>query len=290
MSERKINIMGKDFIYDDAKAFEEDGHVYCKTCKERVDNEPIKGFNDMILIFPRKCACDRKEEEIEKEKSRIKRINEMITKCYPTDLYKNARLDDFKDNPELHKVGKMYVDLFLENKADKIGLLFYGNVGSGKTHLAAAIANEIMEKYEIQCRMKNFSQIINDLSQGFEVDKNEYISKFTNTQLLILDDLGIQRNTEYATEQLFNVIDMRIQNGNPTIITTNIPLNLFLKSDELACKRIYSRVLDMCVPISVSGEDRRMSKAKEKKRLFEERLKAWEKEFRKNRQEVMELD
>ncbi|MGZ7140659.1 ATP-binding protein, partial [Streptococcus pyogenes] len=86
-----------------------------------------------------------------------------------------------------------YIKKFDEVRKKNVGLLFFGEVGSGKSYLAAAIANAVMEKYEITCKMRNFSQIINDLqSGGFDLDKNRYIDSLVRTPLLILDDLGIE--------------------------------------------------------------------------------------------------
>lgn len=103
------------------------------------------------------------------------------------------------------------------------------------------------------------------------------------TPLLVLDNLGIQIYTKYAIEKVFNVIDTRIQNGNPTIITTNLPLNHLQNYRELSHNRIYSRILDMCVPVMVKGDDRRMINARVKKQIFLARLREWEAEFQANR-------
>ena len=84
---------------------------------------------------------------------------------------------------------------------DNIGLLFYGSVGSGKSYLASAIANYLIEEYQMRVLIKNFTQIINDIHiGGFQLDKNEYIGRLANAPLLILDDLGIERDTPFAKE------------------------------------------------------------------------------------------
>ena len=114
-----------------------------------------------------------------------------------------------------------------------------------------------MEEYEITCKMRNFSQIINDLqSGGFDLDKNRYIDSLVRTPLLILDDLGIERNTPYALEQVYNIINGRSLQGLPTIITTNLSLeDIKNHTESIELKRIYSRVLEMCIPVLVSGAD-----------------------------------
>ena len=92
-------------------------------------------------------------------------------------------------------------------RTDNIGCLFWGGVGTGKSYLAGCIANALMEK-EIPVRMTNFALILNDLAASFE-GRNEYISRLCRYPLLILDDFGMERGTEYGLEQVFNVIDSR---------------------------------------------------------------------------------
>lgn len=107
--------------------------------------------------------------------------------------------------------------------------------------------------------MKNFSQILNDLQAGgFKLDRNEYIDQITDATLLILDDFGIERNTEYALEQLYNVINARYLKEKPTIITTNINFSdLEKEQSDIMLGRIYSRIIEMCLPLRIVGRDRR---------------------------------
>ena len=80
-----------------------------------------------------------------------------------------------------------------------------------------------MEK-EIPVHMTNFALILNDLAASFE-GRNEYISRLCRYPLLILDDFGMERGTEYGLEQVFNVIDSRYRSGKPLIVTTNLTLD-----------------------------------------------------------------
>ena len=72
--------------------------------------------------------------------------------------------------------------------------------------------------------MTNFALILNDLAASFE-GRNEYISRLCRYPLLILDDFGMERGTEYGLEQVFNVIDSRYRSGKPLIVTTNLTLD-----------------------------------------------------------------
>lgn len=86
-------------------------------------------------------------------------------------------------------ISKNYAGNFEKIIKDNVGLLFYGNVGSGKTYLACAIANQLIEKDLISVRVINLSQIINEIQKSeFREDKNYIINNLVNTTLLIIDD------------------------------------------------------------------------------------------------------
>ena len=89
---------------------------------------------------------------------------------------------------------------------------------------------------------------------------------------MFLDDLGIERSTEYALEQVYAVIDERYKSGLPVIITTNLKIAEIRNPQDVAYARIYSRILEMCTPVRISGEDRRKSIGKEKQQVVKEVL------------------
>ena len=151
-----------------------------------------------------------------------------------------------------------------------IGYVLMGPVGTGKSFFAGCIANALMEQ-GIAVMMTNFSRILNELTKPY-ADKNEFISHLVSYPLLIIDDLGIERSTEYALEQVYAVIDERYKSGLPVIITTNLKIAEIRNPQDVAYARIYSRILEMCTPVRISGEDRRKSIGKEKQQVVKEVL------------------
>jgi len=141
-------------------------------------------------------------------------------------------------------------------------------VGTGKTYLAACIANKIIEDYQIRVKMRNIPQIINDIEKrGFDIDKNDYYRKLSSVSLLILDDFGIERNTEYVNEMVYQIINTRYESKKPTIISTNIPLGLIMEgSNDIDKERIYSRLREMCIPVKIAGKDIRREIGRKKLR------------------------
>ncbi len=140
--------------------------------------------------------------------------------------------------------------------------LLWGGVGTGKSYFAGCIANALMEQ-EIPVRMTNFALILNDLTASFE-GRNEYIARLCRAPLLILDDFGMERGTEYGLEQVYNVIDSRYRSRKPLIVTTNLSLQDLQHPQDTAHARIYDRLLEMCAPIRFSGENFRRATAQDK--------------------------
>ena len=143
-------------------------------------------------------------------------------------------------------------------KAENLGLLFWGDVGTGKSFLATCIANGLLDQ-GVSVRMTNFTWILNKLSDLQVKERCQYIASFGKVDLLIIDDLGVERNSEFALEQVYAVIDERYKANLPLIITTNLTPKQMRSAQDVAHARIYSRVLEMCTPILLQGADRRKS-------------------------------
>lgn len=270
----EILIEGVRYSFDPETEYMKDGHAYCKTCHERKDGE-IKSLMDMKFIFKNNCKCDRERFEKQKQREKEQEIERLKRSCFISMSQWAYTFDNYKgEKDKSYTIAKNYVKEYEQMKKENIGLLFCGTVGSGKTYLACCIANALIEEYMIRVKIRNFAQIINDLQKsGFDLDKNEYIESLTNVSVLILDDLGIERDTSYAKEQVYNIVNSRYLKQKPTIFTTNLPYEKIQNSDDgVEYERIYSRIIEMCIPIKVMGEDFRKRLQKEKLKQNKERL------------------
>ena len=164
-------------------------------------------------------------------------------------------------NPQT-ETARFYVESWGTMQAENIGYLFWGGVGTGKSYLAACIANALMEK-EVAVCMTNFATILNDLAASFE-GRNEYNSRLCSYPLLILDEFGMDRGTEYGLEQVYSVIDSRYQSGKPLIATTNLTLEELQHPQDTPHARIYDRLTSMCAPVRFTGSNFRKETAQEK--------------------------
>lgn len=235
-----------------------DGLYYCGKCHtaKQVEVEFLGVKKKPFCL----CQCEaerRAKEEQERKaaefKANVKRLRdggflegEMKQWTFDNDDAQNAKLTN---------VAKNYVENFAEMKQRGKGLLFFGGVGTGKTYAAACIANALIDEGR-PCLMTNFSRLANTISGMFE-GKQEYIDSLNKYDLLVIDDLATERDTEYMQEIVFNVIDSRYRANKPLIVTTNLTSDEISKAADTSRQRIFSRLYDMCIPFEVSGTDRR---------------------------------
>ena len=246
----------------------EDGLLYCGKCRK-----PKEAYfaPDKAAIFgrdrhPAECDCQRaareEREAVEKRRRHLDTVEELKRRGFTDPTMRDWTFEnDNGRNPQAGIV-RRYVEHWEDMRADNIGCLFWGGVGTGKSYLAGCIANALMEK-EIPVHMTNFALILNDLAASFE-NRNEYISRLCRYPLLILDDFGMERGTEYGLEQVFNVIDSRYRSGKPLIVTTNLTLDDLRNPEDTAHSRIYDRLLSMCVPVRFTGDNFRQETAQRK--------------------------
>lgn len=240
------------------------GLVYCKKCHTpRQASIELGG-----TVFHPYCICQCQSEACELELAKEKQLQEQqrIARLKANGL-QDASLRQFTFandtgiNPEMQKAHS-YVEHWAEMKATATGLLLWGNVGTGKSFFAGCIANALLDR-GVPVLMTNFSRILNALTGMFSDDRNKYIDSLNHYSLLIIDDLGMERGTEYALEQVFNVIDARLRSNLPLIVTTNLTLDEWKHPSDLAHERIYSRVLERCIPLKINNQNIRQMKAQE---------------------------
>jgi len=243
----------------------ENGIIYCGRChtpkQYRID---FFGKTSVVGIM---CRCEKERFEAEEHARKIREEKERIQRMKATCIHDKALVDSTFENddgslPQIASA-RRYVRSWPERKANNDGLLLWGDVGTGKTFYAACIANALIEQ-GVPVLMTNFAKILNSLSGMYAEDKNEFVASLMRYSLLVIDDFGIERNTEYALEQVYNVIDERYKSGLPLIVTTNLSLNTLKNPPDTAHQRIYDRVLAMCVPVRFTGTNHRKVDAENK--------------------------
>lgn len=247
---------------NDAKSDEdyiENGIKFCGKC--RTPKECEINFGIMTTVVPCLCKCGTAEREAEKEKFARSQVEIEQTRkraeCFDNKTLWGYTLDacEIKDT-QMYITASKYVENFDVMKEDAQGLLFFGNVGYGKTYIAASIANALIDK-GYSCYMGTMANIASIMSSGRDEVKREFYKSIKEYDLFIIDDLGAERDTSYMDEMVYTVIDRRYHSHLPTIVTTNMDLDELKKPQTAARKRILSRLYEMCIFVEVKGKDRR---------------------------------
>ena len=154
---------------------EKDGLIYCGLC--HTPKQQLSEVGGSSRKIPKNCAC--RQKEIDKERQRWKAlehqriVSDLREEAFEDKLLQNQTFEKEDGSLEHRKIGENYVKKFGEMEKENIGLLLTGPVGTGKTYLASAIANALIEK-EISVKMTNFAIILNDM-MNLEINKNKYI-------------------------------------------------------------------------------------------------------------------
>jgi DNA replication protein DnaC len=106
--------------------------------------------------------------------------------------------------------------------------------------------------------------VVAGIPSVYSGEVNRYFDRFASYSLLVLDDLGVTRDTEYMTEQIYKLVDERYKSAKPMIVTTNVTPEQMKSAKSIEWRRIYDRVLEMCLPVKVDGQSIRKAATKTK--------------------------
>ena len=149
-----------------------------------------------------------------------------------------------------------YATNFDQHTKNGQGIMFYGAIGTGKTYMAACIANSVIDQgYSV--RFTSLPKLVNEITETWQ-GRNRRMDMLTVPDLLIIDDVGAERDSNYMNEQVLQIIDARYQSGKPLIVTTNLNLKDVSDAENTPSARILSRIRGMCQPVQVAGADRRV--------------------------------
>lgn len=259
-----------------AEDYYKDGVLVCGKCHTNKEKK-IQLAGEYVTV---RCICKCESEErerIQKQKDyeeEMRRIERLKVASLMDAKLKSATLKTFtqkEDNQKLYTIVKNYVDNFETFYKSNRGLLFWGTVGTGKSYAAACIANELLNR-KTPVVMTSFVKVLQVIQDNTE-NETEFVNRLCAARLLIIDDLGTERNTDYALEKVYNVIDSRYRTGKPLILTTNLNLQDMQMTQDIRYQRIYDRIFEMCHPVMVNGTSWRINQAKERfnetKRLLE---------------------
>lgn len=265
----------------DTEFIGDDGLVHCAICGEPKQMEmarptAISRQAGMTTTFPVQCRCEREATERamreHDEAQRRAAVEKARAECFPyPSMWDCTFANDDRKNEAVTTLCEKYAGSFQRFREVGAGLLFHGPVGTGKTYHAACIANALIDQGG-KALFTSLSTLGGRMQADFGKDKLRILKELTGYDLVVLDDLGIERTTPTMSENVYQVINALYQSGTPTLYTTNNDVALMQKEPEPDRVRIYSRIMECCKPVAVTGADRRRGKAKEKAALFREVL------------------
>lgn len=209
-----------------------------------------------------KCYYERQKKDLLEEVKIPKR-------------YQNCSLKNFEIHNDSHrdalKISKKFVN---DYPVLNCGLLFIGPCGVGKTHLAVAIIQELIQKKKVPCLFYDFRELIRDIQSTFtpesSLTESDVLAPVFEKEVLVLDELGAKRTTAWVEETIFYIINNRYNNKKLTIFTSNYldseesedyKENYFKKGDDSLVNRIgfrlRSRIYEMCKIVEMGGDDYR---------------------------------
>lgn len=229
-----------------------------------------------------KCNCSKaieeqkklqseKEKQLMKELERFRKeeINKKIKQYYGTEFiteqFKRQTLDNFIIN-ETNKNMKYVAQRFIQGFGNtNKGIIFVGKNGTGKTYISVAIANELI-KQNIPIIFGTLTDLTEKYSESYKNHTEIELTKlYAKVDLLIIDDLGVEYMNDWMLSKLFVIVNERMKNELPIIITTNYELEQLkqrLSVPNKVCETtnsIISRLYEMCYRVECKGNDYRMN-------------------------------
>ena len=236
---RELTPIGLDYLYAN---FSSDNIEYERcTCKKAQEYWKEK---------------DKQDYEVAKRKQFREVINKIYKQNYIGKKFQNLNFENFNSNSENElaiAIAKDYVNKNITS-TNTNGLIV------GKTHLAASIANKLIEndKIVLMGRLTTLLDMIKETFKDNTKSENELIELYSNVDMIIIDDLGTEKISNWALEKLYTIIENRNENRLPIIITTRFDkqglIERFSQSqDEQLVDAIISKLYQMCYGVTLKS-------------------------------------
>lgn len=275
---------------DDPQDYDKGEYRYCGKCGKPKARIKYNSKGDK-LYFNVACECKSdfipmpekkaepidwkkrmEEDRIRQEQERKEHAEKLRNRAFSDVRLKRWTFEnDDRSNPHISSVAEKYVQHFFDMQQRGKGLLLYGGVGTGKTYIAACIVNALVEQ-GISCKLTNFSRLANEWMAREFTEKQNFVDGLNTYGLLVIDDLGSERSTDFMNELIYSVIDTRHKSGKPLIVTTNLSGDNLKHPTDIHSERVFSRLFEMCIPVEVKGTDRRKLKLRDADKDLKEML------------------
>lgn len=250
---------------------------HCSICGQLIPKKRIEVLGMVRYVQPC-CKCEAEAYEQEKREREEAHRKEMIERKFAIsklgERFQNSKFDTFDWRPGTEKAlqhAKEFVENFDNNEGE--GLLIWGVSGNGKSHLAAAIVHALKAK-EKTVVFQDVPELLGRIRDTFNRNSKEtetaIMDALLDCNLLVMDDIGAEKVTDWVLDVLFRIIDGRNRRMKPIVYTTNFNpaklLQRFMTKDEdmseIQAKRIVDRITGNSLIIENKGTSYRMEQAR----------------------------
>lgn len=232
----------------------------CRECGAPFEREPVVVLG-VTVPTPYCDPCSARLASMDAEQERARRVETLIQRAGMPAGWQDWTLDTFPTDHGGVAALKRAID-WLDGafRGDGRNLILFGDVGVGKSGLAWSLIRRACEQGR-DALMVNWRDYLHDLRETFRSNERPDWRPL-HVPILALDDLGAERPTGFAVEELATLVDTRHRERLPVIVTSNYtPAELIVRlgdGDDARGKRIVSRLVDRAVQVRMTGPDRRL--------------------------------
>lgn len=251
--------------------------THCSICGKASRKEQYEIFGKVRTVtIACQCEIDRLHADIQEAQDRQSKrlIEQKFSISELGKRFEECKFDSFIGRPGTEKALESSLDYAssFDNKQE-IGLILFGEPGNGKSHLAAAIAHEVKIKgYTVvfQTMAELLDRIRNTFNSKEKETEKEIMTALLECDLLVLDDIGAERISDWVLEKMFLIIDGRYRRKKPIVYTSNYSLKELMdcftpknvsKDDKVKANRIISRMLGSSTIVENKASDYRLEEA-----------------------------
>lgn len=253
----------------------------CEFCGSSLEFHEIRVGSRVFRPRPKPCSCPEAQtqyaqeqhiRQVEKDRQtegeRAERIELLRKQAMFPERWEDRTFNHFKVTPQnkaAFETAMRYAERF--DQANGRGILFTGTVGTGKTHLSAAIGQHLLDEGK-SVLYGTVATHLARLRHTYGNDKQterQVMDQLIRCQLLIIDDVGKEKVTEWVDQTVFEIINTRYEHRKPVVITTNLSLSEIRDKYTVTGDALVSRIIEMCAGVQMSGADWRKESAKQRK-------------------------